>query len=134
MTIHPYLHFQGKCREAMSFYQSVLGGTLEVMSFADMPNAPPAFAGSAAVMHANLESRHGKLLASDFPPGMAGDPQKAVTVSLLVDDPEVGRRLYDKLIAGGEPVQPYGPNFFSPGFGMLKDRFGTHWMVVTNRT
>ena len=24
---------------------------------------------------------------------------------------------------------PFGKTFWSPGFGMLKDRFGTPWMV-----
>jgi PhnB protein len=26
--------------------------------------------------------------------------------------------------------QPFGPTFFSPGFGMVSDRFGVSWMVV----
>jgi PhnB protein len=31
----PYLIFNGNCREAMTFYQSCLGGELNVMTFGD---------------------------------------------------------------------------------------------------
>lgn len=133
MSIQPYLHFRGQCREAMSFYHAILGGTIELMGFADLPNAPPGAAESDRVMHANIESPHGKLLASDYPPGSAGHPQQAVTVSLLVDDAAEGQRIFDRLAEGAEITEPYAQNFFSPGFGMLTDRFGTHWMIVTNR-
>ena len=42
-----------------------------------------------------------------------------------------GRALYDRLSDGGEVIDPYGEKFFSPGFGMVRDRYGTHWMIMT---
>lgn len=38
---------------------------------------------------------------------------------------------FDRLAEGGAVIQPFGPTFFSPGFGMVKDRFGTHWIIST---
>ncbi len=36
VRLNPYLHFAGNAREAMDFYRSVLGGTLDVMTFGDV--------------------------------------------------------------------------------------------------
>ncbi len=41
MSFDPYLHFQGNCRAAMTAYQGIFGGTLEVMGYAEAPDAPP---------------------------------------------------------------------------------------------
>ncbi len=129
--ISPYLHFQGNCAQAMTAYQAALGGDLVLMRYAELPDAPPELVGSDLVMNAQLDAGDlGVLRASDFPPGIAGDAQAAVTVCLEVDGVDRGRELFDELSAGGAVVQPYGPTFFTAGFGMFADRFGTHWMVV----
>ena len=44
-------------------------------------------------------------------------------------DAAEGRRLFDALSAGGETVMPFAATFWSPGFGMARDRFGIPWMV-----
>jgi PhnB protein len=36
---------------------------------------------------------------------------------------------FDGLGNGGAVIQPFQPTFFSPGFGMVKDKFGTHWII-----
>lgn len=129
--ITPYLHFQGNCAQAMAAYQAALGGELTLMRYGDMPEAPPELAGSDLVMNAALVTDElGTLRASDFPPGVSGEAQAAVTVCLELGDAERGRQLFDELAAGGAVIQPYGPSFFTEGFGMFADRFGTHWMVV----
>ena len=33
------------------------------------------------------------------------------------------------VIEGGQVTMPLSKTFFSPKFGMLRDRFGVHWMV-----
>ena len=128
--IVPYLHFQKSCRAAMLFYQDVLGGDLEMMEFADMPDAPDHWQASDLIMHATLNTdHHGTLMASDFPPGDPGEPQQAVSISLQLDDPHEGRALFDALAAGGDAIMEFGATFFSPGFGMCRDMFGTQWMI-----
>lgn len=96
---------------------------------------PPPEAGpvvpSRRIMHAHLVLAGGaSLMASDFPEGMPGEPQAAVSISHAVPDVASGTRLYDRLGKGGTAIMPFGPTFWSPGFGMLKDRFGTHWMLI----
>lgn len=129
MSFDPYLHFQGNCRDAMTAYQEVFDGTLELMPYSAAPEASPEMAGSDRIMHAALALDGRMLLASDFPPGFAGEPQAAVTVSHTAPSDSEARRVFAALATGGAVIMDYAPTFWSDGFGMLKDRFGTHWMV-----
>ena len=38
--------------------------------------------------------------------------------------------MFDALSDGGQVVMPVGPTFFASSFGMVRDRFGVHWMVI----
>ncbi len=131
MPLMPYLHFQGNCAEALEFYRDIFDGTgLQLMRYADQPEAKPEWKGAMEVMHGQVVLGDGVLMASDFPPGMEGDPQAGVSIMQSAPDIETGRGWFDSLAQEGAVVQDYGPTFFSPGFGMVKDRFGTHWMIA----
>lgn len=128
----PYIHFQGNCREAMTAYQSIFGGKLDVMVYGDMPGGEPRHVGSTAVMHSALMTDEvGDLQGSDFPPGVEGDAQKAISISIQLANVERAKEVNDALLEGGAVAVPFGPTFFSPGFGMLRDRFGTHWIIMS---
>ena len=131
MSIHPYLHFEGTCSEAMRYYNEVFGGTnLQIMLNSEAP--PEAeIPGNNEVMHSQLDFCGGTLMASDFAGGV-GDPQKAVSVTVMVKSADEGKGYYDKLGEKGDVIMPYGPMFFSSGFGMMRDKFGTHWMFMTD--
>lgn len=131
MSFDPYIHFQGNCAGAMEFYRSVFGGSLYLMRYSEMPGAEPPMAGSDLVMHSCLTTGTGRMLmAGDFPPGMEGDPQKAVSLSHFAADMAQARAVFDALREGGTVILDFGPTFWSAGYGMVKDRFGTHWMVA----
>jgi PhnB protein len=129
-AIFPYLHFRGTCAQAMRYYAEVLGGSdLQMMAYADMPPAEgQPSPDPALVLHAQMNAMGTTLMASDFPPGVAGDPQQAVSVMLAPETVAEGRRLFAALKGGGV-IAEFGPTFFSKGFGMAKDRFGTHWII-----
>lgn len=132
MAFDPYLHFQGNCAEAMAAYAALFGATdLTVLRYADAPDARPEMAGSPLVMHASFTVKGRVLMASDYPPGMEGSPQTSVTISHTVPDPDSGKTLFEALAAGGTTLMPFGATFWASGFGMVKDRFGTTWMVTT---
>lgn len=132
MTIAPYLHFQGDCAEAMHFYADLFNATdLKIMRYSDAPNdeLPP----SDRVMHSEMKINGSELMASDFEEGFEGDPQKAVSVMIRPSSVEEGARYYKSLLDNdGDVIMPYGPNFFAPGFGMVRDKWGTHWMLVAS--
>lgn len=130
MPTIPYLHFRGDCAAALTRYAEIFHGTgLRTMRYAEMPGAPAAWADSDRVMHAQLTIGDGTLMASDFPPGIAGDPQAGVSVMQSVADAAEARRVFDLLAEGGAVVDPMKPTFFSPAFGMVRDAFGTVWII-----
>ena len=129
MSFDPYIHFQGNCREAMTVYAAIFGGKVEIMTYDQAPDATEVMKASGLVMHSTLHLNGRILLASDFPPGHAGDPQAAVTISHIASSVADAKRLFAALAEGGTVMMEVQPTFWSDGFGMLKDRFGTHWMV-----
>lgn len=129
----PYIHFRGQCAEAMRRYAEVFGATdLFMMTYGEAPpDFPVPDSHRQRIMHASISIDGGWLMASDYPPGSEGEPQAGVSVACEARDAERGRSLHAALLqGGGAEIMPFGPTFFSPGFGMLKDRFGTHWMVI----
>jgi PhnB protein len=126
----PYLNFDGTCREAFERYQRTFGGELFVMGAGDTPDGaamPEEFAGR--VVHAALVLDSGAtLMGSDTPPGRWSTPQSTY-VSYQAPDVDTARAAFDDLAADGEVEMPFGETFFSPGFGTLRDRFGTLWMI-----
>jgi PhnB protein len=129
MSFDPYIHFQGNARAALETYARIFGGTVEISTYAEAPDPPPEMRGSDLVMHGTLRLGERNLMASDFPPGMGGDPQQAVSISHEAASEVKARQVFDALAEGGEVVMAYQPTFWSDGFGMVKDRFGTHWMI-----
>lgn len=126
----PYIHFQGHCAEALAFYADVFGAEdLQMMRYSDAPEMDDTRRDPTRVIHGQLTLPDGVLMASDYPPGMEGDAQAAVSIMTVAATVSEGKRIFNALSAGGAVIQDYGPSFFSRGFGMLKDRYGTHWMI-----
>ncbi|MBD7994015.1 VOC family protein [Arthrobacter sp. Sa2CUA1] len=128
-TMNPYLSFRDNAAEAMAFYQSVFGGTLESTSFAEM-NASEDPAEGDKIMHSQLTTDSGFILmASDTPNSMNLDEGSSYSISLSGDDGEELRGYWDRLLDGGTMVLPLEQAPWGDTFGMLDDRFGTSWMV-----
>ena len=130
MSLHPYLFFSGTCREAMTRYQEVFGGQLELMDMASapegetMPGATPEM-----IMHAALTFEDGSLLmASDDPSGDGSGVKGASIAHTLADEAEA-RRIFESLADGGTIEMPLEPTFWSPLFGAVVDRHGVSWMI-----
>jgi PhnB protein len=125
--LNPYVSFNGDAREAMEFYQSVLGGKLEISTFGEsgVPDAP-----ADQIMHAQLTSDAGyTLMASDTPPGMPYQPGQNITISISGDDADRLRGYFEALSAGGNVVMPLEKQMWGDEFGMFVDKFGIGWMV-----
>ena len=52
------------------------------------------------------------------------------SLSLAPKTVKDAEKVFKKLSDGGEVVMPQGKTFFAKSFGMTKDKFGVHWMVV----
>ena len=131
MSFSPYLFFVGSCREAMTAYQDVLGGQLDLVTAADMPDAPPDVP-KDVIMHAALTLPNGGLLmASDDPTATEAGPKSGMSVYYAAADPDEAARIFKGLADGGETTLPLSGTSWSPAFGMCTDRFGVPWMVGT---
>ena len=128
VTLNPYLNFPGTAREAMTFYQKVLGGELTVNTFGEYGSEGE---GADGIMHAQLETDDGlTLMASDMPPGAEGNhhPGNNITVSLSGEGEQL-RRYWEGLSEGAEIQMPLEKQMWGDEFGSLTDRFGIPWMV-----
>ncbi len=129
--ITPYLFFNGQCAEAMHFYATTFGGTIDMMmTFADAPpgQCPPQ-ADPKHVMYAHLTAGDLNLMASDGMPQAKPAGQQYFAVSLHFDTVDGAKKTYEALCAGGDVTMPIGPTFWSQAFAMLTDRYGTPWMI-----
>jgi PhnB protein len=130
MTVAPYLSFDGQCREAMTFYREVFGGTeLNLMPYSAQP-VPGMEAMADRIMHSDMKIDGAWIMAADSPGG--GDLAPG-NVSVMHDPVDVasGKAKFDRLAEGGEVTMPFAKTFWSPGFGMVRDRFGILWLFST---
>ena len=131
MQIQPYLFFDGRCDEALAFYQKALGAKVEMlMRFKENPSPAANPPGSDdKVMHSCMRIGDAAVMASNG--NCAGKPSfQGFSLSLTAKDVPEARRLFAALGEGGQVQMPFAQTFFSPGFGMVADRFGVSWMVI----
>jgi len=131
MQIQPYLFFDGRCDEALAFYQKALGAKVEMlMRFKENPSPAANPPGSDdKVMHSCIRIGDAAVMASDG--NCAGKPSfQGFSLSLTAKDVPEAMRLFAALGEGGQVQMPFAQTFFSPGFGMVADRFGVSWMVI----
>lgn len=132
MSIAPYIFFSGNCAEAMTRYQEVLGGELQIMTHADVPPGNEMEGAKPTdVMHAALTVGGALLMASDDPSGDGG-PKVGISVTYTAPDTETARRVFDGLAEGGSVDMPLEETFWSPAFGGCTDRFGVQWLIDTS--
>ena len=130
MRLNPYITFNGEARAAMEFYRDVLGGELSINTFGEF--GAPEGTDPDAVMHAFLETPDGfALMASDQMPGgpeVSGD-NITISISGYLDEADKMRSWFELLSDGGTVVTPLEKQMWGDEYGLLRDRFGIHWMV-----
>lgn len=126
--LNPYLNFPGTAGEAMGFYASVFGGSVERMHFKDMPDMPGYDESMAdLVMHSALSAESAvALMAAD---AFGDGPVHNGAISLSGDDEATLRGWWDALSEGGEIEMPLEKAPWGDSFGSLKDKYGVNWLV-----
>ena len=138
MKVQPYLFFDGRCEEALEFYKGVLGAEIiMLMRFKESPDrVPPGMivpGSEDKIMHSCIRIGETEVMASDG--RCTGKPAfQGVSLSLEVPSEAEADRLFNVLGEGGQVQMPIGKTFFSPRFGIVADRFGVSWMIVTSPT
>jgi PhnB protein len=133
--LNPYINFGGQAREAMSFYESVFGGTLTMNTFGEFgdKSAPNA----DQIMHAQLiTDLDFAIMAADGAPGVdVPSPTSNISISLSGDDADALRGYWDALSSGGSIEVALEKQMWGDEFGACTDRYGVAWMVnITQST
>lgn len=129
ITTTTHLNFRGTARAALELYQSVFGGNLTAVTYADA-HAVTDSAEADQIMWAQLVSPEGfRVMAYDVPSHTAYDPgTNPVFVSVRGNDAEEITRYFIALADGADVIVPVGPAAWAPLYGMLRDRFGVTWV------
>jgi len=133
MKLNPYLNYGGQCAEAFQFYERHLGGKIVMMMKHDQnpgphDNIPPELA--KGVLHARIDIGGAELMGADIP---GYQPMRSAYLSLSCDSDEDADRIFGLLSDRGEVFMPMQSTFFASRFAMLRDRFGTSWMILHER-
>jgi PhnB protein len=119
MRVEPYVYFQGRCDEALEFYRDAIGAGATVFArFEDK------------VAHAVLSIGDSTVLASDGQ-GESQPDFSGFSLSLTVSDDGEAERLFAALSDGGTVQVPMAPTPFASRLGLVADKFGVPWMVVS---
>ncbi|HEX6135739.1 MAG TPA: VOC family protein [Longimicrobiales bacterium] len=132
MNLDIYLNYSGNCEQAFRFYEKHLGGRITSMqTHAEQPNRVGMPAGwENAILHARMEIAGTVLMGADIP---AAEPMRSAYLTLRLDSDAEADRIYDLLADGGQIFMKMEETFFASRFAMLRDRFGTSWMLLHER-
>jgi PhnB protein len=132
MKLDFYINYKGNCKEAFRFYEKHLGGKITMMStFRDTPtaaNIPEERKDD--ILHARIEVGAAVLMGADIP---HAEPMRSAYLSLRVDSTKEAEKLYAILSDGGEIFMKMEQTFFASRFAMLRDKFGTSWMLLCEK-
>jgi PhnB protein len=135
MQLYTYLNYGGNCRQAFEFYAAQLGGRITMLTtHGEQPEARSVPAEwRQAVLHARLELGGTVVLGADVPPDRF-QPMRSAYLTLMLASVDEAERTYALLTEGGEIFMPMAETFFAHRFAMLRDRFGTSWMLLHERS
>jgi len=128
----PFLLFDGNCAEAMTFYQSCLGGELTLTRLADTP-MKDQFSKEKhhRLINAHLEAGAVKISAADWMASPDYEPKQGDTTAIFVIGSAYDelKAAFDKLAEGAHKDRfqdlhdmPFGT------YGQLYDKYGVHWI------
>lgn len=133
IRLNPYLNFDGTTKEAVYFYEKVLGGkVMGIMTFGDMPsdpNHPLPDEMKDRVMHAHLKVGDYDLMFSDTYPGMPFQPGDTIQLAIHPTDESRAKEIFGALEDGGHVIMPLQKTDWSPLYGIVKDKFGVTFQV-----
>jgi len=130
-----YINFNGNAGEAIKFYQSIFGGTVDSDTFGEFNETsggamPMPEEDNDKIMHASLTGEYVELMISDYPSAWENKPSESnIVLSLSGDDDATLRSYWSQLTEGGTINEPLEVAPWGDAFGSVTDKFGVSWMV-----
>lgn len=144
VTTTTHLNFSGDARSALDFYQSVFGGEVTIATYGDF-GMPREIPGADKVVFGQIVTDEGfRVMAYDIPGQSGGSADAAGStrrengttitdqrffVSVRGETLNEVEAYWAGLSAGATVVEALAASAWSPGFGMITDRFGVTWIL-----
>jgi len=130
MGVDVYINYPGNCEKAFRFYEQYLEA--KVISMVSYLEPPPNFPKewNKPILHAKIEIGGTKVWGADIP---HAEPMRSAYLTLLVDTSEKAEYIYNVLLNDGEVYRPLEETDFAERFSLLRDRFGTLWMLLVEK-
>ena len=128
MRLDVYVNYRGNCEQAFRFYEQHLEGRITgIVRHGEMPDSTQPADWKDKVLHARIEIGSTVLMGADI---AHAEPMRSAYLTLSMDREEDAERAYSLLAADGEIFMKMERTPFANRFAMLRDRFGTSWMLL----
>jgi PhnB protein len=122
------LNYRGTCEQAFRFYEQHLHGRITgILRHGQQPNPAIPADWKDKVLHGRIEIGSTVLMGADIP---QAEPMRSAYLTLSLESEEETERVYGLLSDGGEIFMKMEQTPFANRFAMLRDRFGTSWMLL----
>jgi len=128
MRMDVYVNYRGSCEQAFRFYKEHLGGRITgIARHGGQPNPNIPAEWHDKVLHARIEIGGTVLMGADIP---QAESMRSAYLTLTLEAEAEAERVYALLTEGGEVFMKLARTPFANRFAMLRDRFGTSWMLL----
>jgi PhnB protein len=131
--IVPFLNFEGQAAAAIALYETVFDvQNKQVMYFNDLPpNADMPIPAEIQnyILHSEMTICGAKVWIGDSPEGGVV-PGTMVSLSVTYTTVEEVEAAFYKLKEGGKIMIDLAPQFYSPMYAMIEDKFGVVWSLI----
>lgn len=128
MKLDVYVNYRGMCEEAFRFYERHLGGVItSLVHHGDMPSQHISEDWHRKILHARITIGGTTLMGADI---AHAEPMRSAYLTLSLNTIAETERIYELLSDGGEVFMRLEQTHFAARFAMLRDRFGTSWMLL----
>lgn len=140
----PHLNFRGSAREALEFYAKAFDGRTVIRTYADF-GMPAELPGADGVVYGQVFTGSGFTVMAYDVPGTSDDrsvlpgttrrengttvTDQSFFLALATTTLEEAQAFWRALQDDATTVEPLAASEWSPGFGMLTDRFGVTWTI-----
>ncbi|MCL2397771.1 MAG: VOC family protein [Defluviitaleaceae bacterium] len=117
-----FITFDGNCVDALKFYGDIFTVLPEqVAKYPDFDDK---------IMFSQLTIGGTNVMLCDTPPDVDFIPGNNIVMNYANGDFDQLRHVFDGLKNGGEVRMELQEMFFSPLYGMVKDKFGIYWNIL----
>jgi len=128
MKLDIYVNYRGNCEPAFRFYERHLGGRIMgLVRHGEQPNPGLPADWNEKILHARIEIGTTVLMGADIP---QCEPMRSAYLTLTLDSEADSERVNALLADGGEIFMKMEKTPFANRFAMLRDKFGTSWMLL----